>query len=299
MNKITQNPIWLLSLAVILALSSFVVFRVFINQTISSYAIEITAAFVGTLLTIIITAILLNHQTNNELRKEKNVKIYETKVDAYTALMEKIEEILLKDEVDEKAPIQLQIIFQKLAFVAGINVLEQLKKFAEVFADASKDGRITKDERQRILSAFGALSVEIRDDLGDHHESNQEEIRKIIEENIKSVPLKTTEDAFLGRCDEHERTYFEQVIQYIQSQNITYEMGTKGISIRDQNNKGIVHLFPTGTVRSIQIRPKELSPEKVSFLKERLSTYHIESFSFKPSQVPVEVLIEILDMILN
>ena len=123
MKNIFQKQILLLAFALILAIISFGIFRIFINQTISSYAIEIAAAFVGTLLTIIITAILLKHQADSELQKEKNVKIYETKVDAYKSLMEKIEDILLTDELDDNAPIQLQIIFQKLAFVAGIEVV--------------------------------------------------------------------------------------------------------------------------------------------------------------------------------
>lgn len=113
------------------------------------------------------------------------------------------------------------------------------------------------------------------------------------------MPLKTTEDGFLEKCDDQERPYFEQIIRYLEEQNISYEMGTKGISVRDQNNKGVVYLFPTGTVRSIQIRSKDLSADKISSLKERLKAYQIDSLSFKPSQVPVETLVEMLDIIMN
>lgn len=299
MKKVKPNPILLLILALILAAFTFGLFRIFINQTTSSYAIEIAAAFVGTLLTIIITAILLNHQTNSELKKEKNVKIYETKVDAYKSLMEKIEEILLIDELDNKTTIQLQIIFQKIAFVAGIKVLESLKTFAKSFAEYSKDGKITKEERKKILSAFGELSVEIREDLVDSQEDDKKRIQDIIKENIESMTLKTTEDAFLGKCDDQERVYFGHIIQYIQSQKVAYEMGKGGISVRDQDNKAILYLFPTGTRRSIQIRNKELEAEKVSILKELLKNYQIEAFSFKPSQVPVEAFIEMLDVMVN
>ena len=220
-------------------------------------------------------------------------------METYKSLMEKIEDILLKEELDDKAAIQLQIIFQKIAFVAGIEVLNTLKTFLRAFADAAKDGRITKEERKKILSAFGELSVEIRDDLSEHHENNKEAIRNIIRENIESMPLKTTEEAFLEKCDEQERPYFKQIIQYIQSQNIVYEMGKTGMSVRDRDNKAVLYLFPTGTIRRIEIRSKELPKEKISMLKERLNAYHIDSFSFKPSQVPVEVFIEILDMMMN
>lgn len=299
MSRILQKQILLFVLALMLAIISFSLFRVFISQTKSTYAVEIAAAFVGTLLTIIITAILLKHQTDSELQKEKSVKIYETKVEAYKSLMEKIEEILLTDEIDDKAPIQLQIIFQKLAFVAGRDVLTSLKTFAKAFAEAAKDGTISKEERKKILSAFGELSVEIRDDLSDHHEHNREEIRQIIKENIESIPLKTTQDGFLEKCDELERPYFEKIIHYLQKQGITYVMGIKGMSVRDQNNKGVLHLFPTGTVRSIQFRTKEISAEKNFLLQERMKTYGVTSLSFKPSQVPADVLIEMLNIVMD
>lgn len=299
MKKYASNPILLFALALLLAIISFAVFKIFINQTTSSYAIEISAAFVGALLTIVITAILLNHQTNNELQKEKNVKIYETKLEAYKSLMEKIEEILLKDDLDDKATIQLQIIFQKVAFVAGIDVLNALKQFAKAFAEAARDGRISKEERKRILKEFGMLSVEIRDDLSDHHENNKGQISSIIKENIDNMPLKTTEDIFLGRCSDLERMYFEKIFQYFQSSEIKYEFQTKGLSVKDCNDKSVLWLFPTESNKSIEFKVKDLSPDKISKLKEQLKPHNINSMSFKPSQVPVDTLINMIDAIVN
>jgi hypothetical protein len=297
MNKTLNKTILLLVLAIILAIVSFMLFRI-INQSNNAYASEIAAAFVGTILTVVITAILLNQQTNNELRKEKNVKIYETKVGAYQKLIDKIEKILLKEVLDEKDPIELQIIFQKLTFVAGINVLNALKIFAKDFSKVAKDGKISKEERKQILSAFGKLNIEIRADLIDQQESFKDEILSIINENIESIPFKkTTEEEFLGKCDDVERPYFEKIINHLTTQDISYNMGKTGMSILNENNKGVLHLFPTGTTRKNQIISKELTSDIISILKERLKAYNIDTFGFKPSQIPVDKLIEMIDII--
>ena len=66
--------------AAVLFVVAFLTFRSFIGTDDNPYAHEIAAAFLGTLLTVIVTALLLRKQTISEESKEKNVKIYEAKL---------------------------------------------------------------------------------------------------------------------------------------------------------------------------------------------------------------------------
>lgn len=56
----------------------------------------------GTIITIMITAILLNKQTEVELKKEENIKFIELKTDIYIQLIDHLEQIFLDGDLDKK-----------------------------------------------------------------------------------------------------------------------------------------------------------------------------------------------------
>ena len=76
-----RHFLWMFVLLVVAV--TFLTFRSFAEMPNNAYATEVTAAFIGAVLTAIVTLFLLTHQTASEENKEKNVKIYEAKLDAY------------------------------------------------------------------------------------------------------------------------------------------------------------------------------------------------------------------------
>ena len=98
------------------------------------YSQEILAAFIATVITILITSLLLNKQTEVEMLKEENLKILELKASIYNKLFSYLEEVFLKQEVTKSDIIKLKLINQKLSTIASINVLKIFEKFIEIKA---------------------------------------------------------------------------------------------------------------------------------------------------------------------
>lgn len=290
----------MLVLAPLLVVAAFLVFGRFINPQFAQnfpYSVEIAAAFLGTLLTVSVTALLLRHETayktNAELDKEKNVKIYDERIKTYTELMEKIEEILLRETVDDKDSIQLQFLFHKMAFVAGKPVLESMGNFAEFFSKAAEDGSIVED-REKILKEFGKLTVKMRADLVAGENENESEISKIMDKNIQFRPWSPEEREFLLSCEPDERDYYSQTIKSLKSAGISYKKESVGISVKDKQGRSIVHLYPKGSRNKSQFVPSKPADENPNHVQEVLSTRSVTSPIFNPSTLPVESLIALI-----
>ncbi len=337
------NKPWVLAIASVgIAVLTFLIFSAFIDRKPSEYASEIIAAFLGTALTVVITALLLRHQTAHiteaEEKKEKNLaefraklekdariaddaraqkwenktKIYEVKIKTYTDLMNEIERIVLgkqeenedKKDVTETDAIRLQILFQKMAFVAGPDVMKKLSDFAEEFSEAAYNGSISKRERQEILQAFGKLTVAIRSDLnaqmGEDAPNTQEakELEDIITKDLNYVSskTKTTESAFLSSCTPEEKAYYDEVLGHLKNVGIHIEPQTKGLSIRDKKGKSIAQFYPSGSRKSIVIILDDVV-EKSDEINAMLKSHGINGCGFKPAELPVTSLVEIIKIL--
>ena len=248
-KDVKDNKLLLLFAPLLLAVVAFLVFRLFITQQSSPYASEIAAAFVGTLLTISVTALLLKHETayktNAELDKEKSVKIYETKVETYQALMNEIERILLQESLEDNDRFRLQILFQKVVFVAGPDVLEKLPDFTQVFSKAALNGKISKAERGEILAGFGKLAIEIRADLNEQVQEDKEKLEKIITAISANFSPQTDEATFLSSCTPDEKDYYARALEYLKSAGISYERGQRGLPIKNKQEKTVMQFYPS------------------------------------------------------
>jgi len=177
-------------LAIILALITYFLFReMYYSNSDFPYSQEILAALIGTVMTILITALLLNKQTEVELLKEENLKILELKASIYDELFKYLEEVFLKQEVTKKDIIKLKLINQKLSMVASIDVLKIFGKFIEEFNLVSKDKKILGEDVDDLLEILSSLSNAIRYDLleGKHVEKASEKLE------IYNQILKNTE----------------------------------------------------------------------------------------------------------
>lgn len=86
---------------------------------------EIILVVLGTLATILITAMLLNKQTSVELEKEQSVKFIELKTETYQKLIDTIEEMVLHKDVTGEDLVRLRFHTHRLAIFASPAVLEE------------------------------------------------------------------------------------------------------------------------------------------------------------------------------
>ncbi|MGA1845966.1 hypothetical protein [Deferribacter abyssi] len=164
--KVSSKNILIIALAIILSISCYFLLKaLYLINVDFPYSQEILAALIGTLITIFITAILLNKQTEVELLKEENLKILELKVSIYNELFKYLEEIFLKQDLNKKDIIKLKLINQKLSMVASHDVLRVFGKFIDEFNEASLDKKILEHDVDDILNIVSELSNSIRYDL--------------------------------------------------------------------------------------------------------------------------------------
>ncbi|HEB89928.1 MAG TPA: hypothetical protein ENI85_10190 [Deltaproteobacteria bacterium] len=126
---------------------------------------EVILIILGSIITILITALLLNKQTEVELRKEENVKFLELKTRVYFELFEKIEDILIAGHSDREDLLRMHFLSHRLSLVAGPEVLEQYECFLRAFQDAARDRNFAPAEADRISHELARLSIRIRGDL--------------------------------------------------------------------------------------------------------------------------------------
>ena len=91
----------------------------YLAEDILPFAQEMTLIFLGAVVTIILTAALLNRQTDLELRKEGRVIILQQQCDIYMACIEKVAEIVETARHDAKLIDELRVLNHKLAVVAS------------------------------------------------------------------------------------------------------------------------------------------------------------------------------------
>ncbi|WP_241229957.1 hypothetical protein [Thermosipho globiformans] len=177
--SLKNKNLLMMILAVALSIITYFLFReMYYSNSDFPYSQEILAALTGTVITILITSLLLNKQTEVEMLKEENLKILELKASIYNELFSYLEEVFLKQEVTKSDIIKLKLINQKLSTIASIDVLKIFEKFIEEFNLATKDKKILGDDIDDLLEILSSLSNAIRYDLleGKHVEKASEKL---------------------------------------------------------------------------------------------------------------------------
>ena len=88
------------------------------------FAQEMILVFLGAAATIYLTAVLLNRQTELELRKEGQVLLFQQKHDTYMRVIEKVAEIVERERHDFALIDELRVISHKLAVVGSAPVVD-------------------------------------------------------------------------------------------------------------------------------------------------------------------------------
>ena len=166
MKKLNRENIIYMLLSILLVVGGYWFLRyAYQVADAAPFSQEIVLVILGTIITILITAILLNKQTEVELKKEENIKFIELKTDIYLQLFDHLEQIILDGNADQKDKIKLRILAHKLAIVSSPEVLKQFKDFLESFVTVTKDDLVGKSDTNILMDELAELSIYIRKDL--------------------------------------------------------------------------------------------------------------------------------------
>ena len=167
MNSWWKNNIVLMVLSGIVFVGGYLFLRLAYHMSDKMpFTQEILLIVLGTIATILITAMLLNKQTSVELEKEQSVKFIELKTDIYQNLINNIEEILLLDEINKKELMKLRFHTHRLAIVASPEVLQEYRDFLDVLNETIiKDKEINTHDIELVYEALAKLTIFIRSDL--------------------------------------------------------------------------------------------------------------------------------------
>ena len=154
---------------------------------------EIILIVLGTVATILITAMLLNKQTSVELEKEQSVKFIELKTETYQQLIDTIETVVEEEEVSRSILVKLRFHTHRLAIFASPSVLEEYQKFLHTLNRGVEDRHVGSKDAEAISRALARLTICIRADLvgeldtESDHSAN--EIKKQILANAQEMDI--------------------------------------------------------------------------------------------------------------
>lgn len=129
------------------------------------FAQEIVLIVLGTLITVLITALLLQKQTEVELTKEQTIKYIELKSDIYQQIISDIESFLAARTLTERDLLHLEFFTHRLAIAAAPAVLMEYGRFVTALAAAVRDKDISQADSDEISMALARLTVKMREDL--------------------------------------------------------------------------------------------------------------------------------------
>jgi len=155
---------------------------------------EIVLILLGTVATVLITALLLKQQTAVEIEKEQSIKFMDLKAATYEDLINRIEKMSLAKDLSDADMISMQFLTHRLAIFSSPEVLEEFQKFLEVLHARTMDGRISGDDSVLVSESLANLSFQIRADLiGETdalgHYSREEIKRQILRNSSRSMEL--------------------------------------------------------------------------------------------------------------
>ncbi len=176
------------NLYLIISIITFIVGYIFLKfayTAVSDYPFvqEIVLVVLGTIVTIAITAALLNKQSEVEMEKEQRVKIFDLKSNLYFELIDFLEKVISKEEINTSDLISLEFLTHKIYTLANMEVLKEYTNFLKTIKESAKDKKINPLESEEIAAALTKLCTKIRYDLISK-EDNHIEIKKLIESNI-------------------------------------------------------------------------------------------------------------------
>jgi hypothetical protein len=129
------------------------------------FAQEMTLVFLGAVVTIALTAALLNRQTELELQKEGRVIILQQQFGVYMSCIEKVAEIVENVGHDAALIDDLKILNHKLAIVASKEVVTGFEVVLEALLSGFADGALSESDGKKVMQSVADLTMAMRSDV--------------------------------------------------------------------------------------------------------------------------------------
>lgn len=144
----------------ILFVCAAVIFRIFDIDVLPS---QLYGALLGTVITAIITVFLLNGQSENEMKREKDSKVFENKIQVYSEFTDKLwgmldDEVISLEEITELR----KLCFKNLVFYLNNEQAEELQKCISKIANPTD-----KDKEDSDIEAIAAITRILQENLFD------------------------------------------------------------------------------------------------------------------------------------
>jgi hypothetical protein len=159
----------------------------YIQTSEAPFIQEIILVVLGTIVTIAITAALLNKQSEVEIEKEQRVKIFDIKSTLYFELINFIEEVIRKGEIANKDLITLEFLTHKISIIASPEVLLEYANFVKTIKKTSLDKQITSLESDELSAQLAKFCGKIRYDIISKETNSDINIQELIDSNIKNI----------------------------------------------------------------------------------------------------------------
>lgn len=152
------------------------------------FAQELVLVFLGALATVLITGMLLNRQTELELRKEGKVLLLDQKNSVYMAVTEKIAEIVEHGRWEDEMIAELRVLNHKLAIIGSASVIRDFQEVLASLQAGLADGALSDVQADAVMDAMARLTFAMRRDLlGAIEGDDQVAVLEQIMANARSV----------------------------------------------------------------------------------------------------------------
>ena len=166
MQKFIANQALLYFLFVLTIAAGYLGFRFLYSVSEKfPFSQEMILIFLGAIATILITAILLNRQTELELRKEGQVLLLDRKSSVYIELIDRVGDIVARGKFDDDNLAELRRLNHKLAMIASPDVIVNFSDVLENLSRAAGDAEIEHAEGNAIMVGIANLTYHMRRDL--------------------------------------------------------------------------------------------------------------------------------------
>lgn len=192
-NKNINISIALGMLAVIIA----VAFRLFSEADLW---FQMFSAILGVIITIIITNLLLNSQTNNDIERERNSEIFKEKLRIYQEFLQALYDVLKEEAVTPDEAMRLQFQTSYIAMhTSSENILQISKNVSSIVKMysqcPSENGKKVIQDRELLLrNLFSIVEIFRKELYKDMKDFNRADIDKAI------VNFDYVYDYFMSSC---------------------------------------------------------------------------------------------------
>jgi hypothetical protein len=117
------------SIVALLGVGSFFFFKSFYELDFTDFSTEVIVALLGSVITVAITAVLLQSQVVYEVSREKSVGVFQEKLNLYKEFVEFLNSIVEDDSIATKELFQMRGWALKLSLVAGWGIIAEINHF--------------------------------------------------------------------------------------------------------------------------------------------------------------------------